>query len=87
MAYMTRAAEDKVVHVELFFDPQLHTRRGVAFATCLRGIERALQDATASFGMSAHVIMCFLREMGLDAAMATFEEVKPYGINLDKGLI
>ncbi|MEO6031983.1 MAG: adenosine deaminase, partial [Burkholderiaceae bacterium] len=35
MAYFRRAAADHVVHAEVFFDPQTHTERGVAFETVI----------------------------------------------------
>ena len=51
-AYLERCVADHVVHVEIFFDPQTHTARGVPFATVLGGIERALQAGEAAFGIS-----------------------------------
>ena len=74
-AYLERAAADRVAHVELFFDPQSHTERGVPFLTALAGIRDALAAARAKLGISSHVIMCFLRHLGPDAAMATLLEV------------
>lgn len=77
-AYLERAAADKVVHTEIFFDPQTHSARGVPFATALQGITRALKNAEAKLGISSHVIMCFLRHLGPESAMATLQEVGQY---------
>ncbi len=75
-AYFSRVAAQKVTYVELFFDPQGHTSRGIAFATVLDGIDRARADAAAKLGVASRVIMCFLRhldeadaERTLDAAL------------------
>jgi len=90
MAYFQRAAADNVVHAELFFDPQTHTDRGVAFATVIDGLWRACADAKARFGISALLIMCFLRHLSEEAAFATLEEAEPHigkfiGVGLDSG--
>jgi adenosine deaminase len=78
MAYLQRAHADGVVHVEIFFDPQTHTERGIAFATVLNGINRALADGEREFGISHRLILCFLRHLSADAAMRTLEEALPY---------
>ncbi|QAU32793.1 adenosine deaminase [Janthinobacterium sp. 17J80-10] len=88
MAYLARAHDDHVRHVEIFFDPQTHTARGVAFATVIGGIYRALQDARAQWGMSGALIMCFLRHLPEAEAFATLEDALPYrdkfiGVGLD----
>ncbi|MEE8533978.1 MAG: adenosine deaminase [Alphaproteobacteria bacterium] len=77
-AYMIRAREQNVLHAEIFFDPQAHTGRGVAFATVIDGIHRALVDAESELGVTAKLIMCFLRHLDEDAAMATLEEALAY---------
>lgn len=64
-----------MVHVELFFDPQSHTERGVPLLAALGGIRDALAAGRAKLGISSHVIMCFLRHLGPAAAMATLLEV------------
>jgi len=78
MAYLRRAHADGVVHVEIFFDPQTHTDRGIAFATAIDGILRALRDGEREFGISWRLILCFLRHLSADAAMATLEQALPY---------
>src|ERR1700683_4515685 len=62
-AYLKRASADNVRHVEMFFDPQGHTSRGVAFATVIGGLHRAIADARRELGVDASLIMCFLRHL------------------------
>ena len=87
-AYLEKCAEDHVVHTEMFFDPQTHTDRGVAFETVLNGLQRACNDAKVKLGISSHLIMCFLRHLSEDAAFSTLEQALPYkdqiiGVGLD----
>ena len=87
-AYLQRAAADNVRHVEIFFDPQGHTERGVAFETVLDGIERALKDGEARLGISFRLIMCFLRHLSEEEAFATLDQAHPHlsrihGVGLD----
>ena len=89
-AYLERCAADKVVHVEIFFDPQTHTARGIPFATVLSGIERALQTGEKEFGISWRLIMSFLRHLSEEEAFATLAQAEPFlarihGIGLDSG--
>lgn len=78
MAYLRRAHADGVVHVEIFFDPQTHTERGIAFATALNGIRRALADGETEFGITHRLILCFLRHLSAEDAMRTLEQALPY---------
>src|SRR5947207_6148955 len=87
-AYLTRAHADNVRHVEMFFDPQGHTARGIAFSTVIDGLYRAIEKAEAELGISASLIMCFLRHLDeedahrtLDAALA--HRSKIMGVGLD----
>ena len=87
-AYLQRAAADHVVHAEIFFDPQTHTERGVPMATVINGLHRACVDAQAKLGVSAQLILCFLRHLSEEAALQTFEEALPFkdkfiGVGLD----
>lgn len=87
-AYLLRAKADNVRHTEIFFDPQTHTERGVAFGTAINGIDRALKDAQKQWGMSTALIMCFLRHLSEEEAFATLEQSMPYrdkfiGVGLD----
>ena len=72
-AYLEKAFNQNVRHVEIFFDPQTHTMRGVAFATVIGGISRALDDAEARLGISSRLILCFLRHLDQKAALETLE--------------
>src|SRR6266545_4801939 len=87
-AYLERAHADNVRHVEMFFDPQGHTSRGVAFATVVGGLHRAIVDAGRALGVQASLIMCFLRhldeadaERTLDSALAFKDRI--VGVGLD----
>ena len=87
-AYLMRCRQDRVMHTEIFFDPQTHTDRGVAFETVINGIKRACQDAKKNLGMSSYLIMCFLRHLSEEAAFETLAQAKPYqdkiiGVGLD----
>ena len=89
-AYLERCAADKVVHVEIFFDPQTHSARGIPFETVLGGIERALQQGERQLGISWRLIMSFLRHLSEEDAFATLAEAEPYlarlhGVGLDSG--
>lgn len=77
-AYLKRASAQGVLHAELFFDPQAHVNRGVAFETVIDGLWHALQDGERSFGITSHLIMCFLRDLDADSAMKTLETALPY---------
>ncbi|MFZ6847613.1 adenosine deaminase [Undibacterium sp. RuRC25W] len=76
-AYIQRALADQVRHVELFFDPQTHTTRGIAIETVFAGIARALREAKAEHGFSASMILCFLRHLSEEDAIATLEAALP----------
>ena len=77
-AYFEKCAEDRVVHTEMFFDPQTHTERGVAFATVLAGLKRACVDAKQKFGITSQLIMCFLRHLSEEKAFETLEQALPF---------
>lgn len=70
-AYLARAAGDGVVHAEIFFDPQAHTQRGVGFETFMPGFRDAMADARRMYGITSHLILCFLRHLGDEAALET----------------
>ncbi len=78
-AYLARAREQGVVHVEMFFDPQAHTARGVPFATVIDGLWSAVRASEARYGITSKLIMCFLRDQSAEAALATLEQALPYG--------
>ena len=87
-AYLKKIHEDNVLHTEIFFDPQTHTVRGVAFDTVVKGITRALQDGKEQMGISSHLIMCFLRHIDEKSAQETLDYALDYkdkiiGVGLD----
>jgi adenosine deaminase len=92
MAYLKRAAAQNVMHTEIFFDPQGHTERGIAFETVLNGITWALGDGKKNLNISSGLIMCFLRHLSEQSAFKTLEQALPYkdrilGVGLDSSEI
>ena len=88
LAYLERAHANNVRHVEMFFDPQGHTSRGISFSTVIAGLSRAIDDAGRRLGVQASLIMCFLRdrneedaERTLDSALAFKDRI--VGVGLD----
>ena len=77
-AYLARVAGQGVRHAEVFFDPQTHTDRGLAFETVITGIRRALVDGQQKLGVSTKLILCFLRHLSAEAAMETLRQALPY---------
>jgi adenosine deaminase len=77
-AYLRKMAEQGVVHVEIFFDPQTHTARGVGMDVMLDGIRRALLEAERDAGITFRLILCFLRHLTADDAMRTLESALPF---------
>lgn len=87
-AYMDRAAADGVTHVEVFFDPQTHTDRGVSFDTVIKGVLGGLEAGKAKHGMSSGLILCLLRHLDEDAGLKTLKQAEPWfdrllGVGLD----
>ncbi len=85
--YLKKAQANGVKRVEAFFDPQAHTTRGVAFADVINGYYRAISEAH-KYGIDAHLILCFLRDMSAESAMETLKTALPYkdkfiGVGLD----
>ena len=77
-AYLEHARAEAVLHAEIFFDPQAHTSRGVAFSTVIAGITSALDDGRDRLGISSKLILCFLRDRSAESALATLEEALPH---------
>jgi adenosine deaminase len=73
-AYLDKAHSQNVLHAEIFFDPQGHTSRGIAFETMLDGIWRALEEGRERLGIGSRLIMCILRDHSVDEARATLEQ-------------
>jgi len=90
MAYFARADADRVVHTELFFDPQTHTARGIPLGVVIGGLRDAMTDAERRYGITSELILCFLRHLSEDDALATLSAALPYradlvGVGLDSG--
>jgi adenosine deaminase len=88
LACFARLHAEHVIHVEMFFDPQMHTTRGIALRTVLDGLAAARADAARQFGLSVGYIMCFNRNRTAESALATLEAVRPWqdrilGVGLD----
>jgi len=88
LAYFRRVAADGARHVELFFDPQTHTSRGIPFAVAAEGLLAGMAQAERELGVSSKLILCFLRHLDEDAAFATLREAEPWldrivGVGLD----
>jgi adenine deaminase len=86
--YLNRVAGENVRHVEIFFDPQSHTSRGVRFRNVITGIHAALEDAHRVLGISSELIMCFLRHLSAEDADNTLTQALPFkewivGVGLD----
>ncbi|UOE78878.1 adenosine deaminase [Vibrio splendidus] len=77
-AYLLKCQQDNVVHTEIFFDPQTHTERGIAFEVIINGITQALNQAEQELGISSQLIMCFLRHLDEDSAFETLKQALPY---------
>lgn len=89
-AYLKRVHADNCKHVEVFFDPQTHTDRGVEFDIVINGISRALEDGKKELGISSFLIMCFLRHLPEEEAFKTLAMAAPHltkilGVGLDSG--
>ncbi len=87
-AYFLKAAEDHVLHAELFFDPQTHTERGVPMEAVIKGLNRACNEAKDKLGITSCLILCFLRHLSEEDAFKTLDEALPFkqfwvGVGLD----
>lgn len=77
-AYLDKAHFDGVRHAEIFFDPQTHTGRGVGFETFMKGFREAIDDAERGMGITADLILCFLRHLSGEDAARTISEAEPH---------
>lgn len=87
-AYLQRAKSDNVLHSEIFFDPQTHTARGIPFETVINGLDRAICRGCEELGVSASLILCFLRHLSEEDAFSVLEDALPFrnkfiGVGLD----
>ena len=86
--YILKCVENNIIHTEIFFDPQTHTIRGIAFETIITGIKQALADAKEKYGITSCIIMCFLRHLSQEEAFITLEQSLAFkediiGVGLD----
>ena len=86
--YLSKARSQEILYVEIFFDPQAHTVRGISFETIITGIHKAQVDAEKNLGIKSQLIMCFLRDMSAESAMQHLVLAKPHldwlvGVGLD----
>lgn len=87
-AYLERVHKDNVQHVEIFFDPQSHTDRGIPIKNVITGINEALEEANKKYGITSYLILCFLRHLSEESAFKTLLEALPFrecikGVGLD----
>lgn len=87
-AYLQKAKQQNIRHVEIFFDPQTHTKRDITFETIIMGISNALKEAERTLGISTGLILCFLRDLSAESAIQTLEQATPFkdlliGVGLD----
>ena len=76
-AYLARAQADNVLHTEIFFDTQTHTGHGLSAETVINGLHRACMDAPVKYGMTASLILCFLRHLSEAEAFECLEQALP----------
>src|SRR5438093_1282990 len=77
-AYLKKARSQNIRYSEMFFDPQAHTGRGIAFDTVISGIHHAMLDAKQRLGISSKLLMCFLRDLSEESAIATLQQALPF---------
>jgi adenosine deaminase len=82
-AYFDRAAADRVVHAEIFFDPQTHTDRGIPFGVVMAGLTAGMEEARIRHGLTSKLILCFLRHLDEEQAFATLAEAEPWLDRID----
>ena len=78
MAYLQKARTQNIRHTEIFFDPQAHLKRGIAFETVIKGLQQAVKEAEKTLPISAKLIMCFLRDLSEEDAIKTLQQALPY---------
>jgi adenosine deaminase len=88
LAYFRRVAADGARHVELFYDPQTHTDRGLPFSVAIDGLLAGMAEAERALGITSKLILCFLRHLPEEDAFATLRAAEPYldrlaGVGLD----
>ncbi|WAL63140.1 adenosine deaminase [Amycolatopsis cynarae] len=84
-AYLVRAASAGVRRAEIFFDPQAHLANGVPLEVVFAGLSAAVEESAE---VSAELILCFLRDLGAQAAEEMLRAAMPFrerftGVGLD----
>src|SRR5918997_3674190 len=82
-AYFDRAAADRVIHAEIFFDPQTHTARDIPFGVVVAGLTAGMAEARTQHGLTSKLILCFLRHLDEEDAFATLAEAEPWLDRID----
>lgn len=87
-AYLEKARAQNVRHAEVFFDPQIHTERGVPFEAAIAGVRAALEEGRERLGISSRLIPCFVRHLSEERALETLEQILRFrgwvtGVGLD----
>lgn len=82
VSYLTAVAAQNVKHAEIFFDPQVHTMRGIGFDVFMKGFLSGI-DKCSHLGVSAKLLMCFMTELGPYDAEKTLQEVPPGSFKLE----
>ncbi|ENY70600.1 adenosine deaminase [Aeromonas diversa CDC 2478-85] len=90
LAYLERCHQERIVHTEIFFDPQTHTARGIPFSVVMEGLMGALEEGLRRWQISSRLILCFLRHLSEESAWQTLAEAEPWldrlhGVGLDSG--
>lgn len=85
--YFLKAHADGVLHAEVFFDPQAHTSRGVAYKTVAEGFVAAQKKAEKELGLTSKLILCFLRHLPASEAVSTYQEADALGHFSDGTLV
>jgi len=78
MAYLKKAKSQNVCHVEIMFDPQTHTERGIKFSEVIKGVHKALEEGKNKLGITSGLILSFLRHLPEKSAFKTLEESLDY---------
>lgn len=77
-AYLQEAHRQNIIHLEIFFEPEIHTQRGIPFDTVIKGIHRACLKGQQTFGLSTRLIVSLCRELDIDTSLQTLKDVLRY---------
>ncbi len=77
-AYLEKSYSQNVLHTEIFIDFQTYVRRGIASDVIMDGTWAAIKEMNELNGMTAYLLLAFLRHLGAKSAMETLEEGLKY---------